>query len=227
MTAGWTPKPGSVADRAITYLQSQQAGGAEVSSAALAEAIGAPLGSIVPCLQPALDAGLVHARQKGGHARSPKFWSLVSKIENRAWVPKPAGAHDDDGKPIQRIVPAKGAPPLPIVPPLFPSATSSTDMSCSADNEPPLTAVEQRVPESWTAGQRLPAREAPAEQANPARGVQLEPRVMRTALWSAGSLEIRRGTASRTVDLLILTADETRALVRYLERMADSGDGAA
>ena len=49
---------------------------------------------------------------------------------------------------------------------------------------------------------------------------------MRTALWSDGSLEIRRGTASRTVDLLILTADETRALVRYLERMAESGEGA-
>ena len=76
-----------MADRAIAYLQSQPAAGTEVSSAALAEAIGAPLGSIVLCLQPALDAGLVHARQKGGHARSPKFWSLVSKIEDRAWFP--------------------------------------------------------------------------------------------------------------------------------------------
>jgi hypothetical protein len=205
MADTFIPRPGSVADRAIAYLQSHPAAGAELSSAALAEAIGAPLGSIVPCLQPALDAGLVHARQKGGHARSPKFWSLaVSKIEDRAWFPKPTAA-----KPARAAAPAKTCAPV------------------SADNEPPLTAVEQRVPESWTAGQRLPARQAPAEQANPERGVQLEPRVMRTALWSDGSLEIRRGTASRTVDLLILTADETRALVRYLERMADLDEGAA
>ena len=224
MAATFIPRPGSVADRAIAYLQSHLAAGAELSSAALAEAIGAPLGSIVPCLQPALDAGLVHARQKGGHARSPKFWSLaVGKIEDRAWFPKPTAA-----KPARAAEPAKACAPVGAdVPPLFASAPSSTDMSCSADNEPPLTAVEQRVPESWTAGQRLPAREAPAEQANPPRAVQLEPRAMRTALWSDGSLEIRRGTASRTVDLLILTADETRALVRYLERMADSGEGAA
>ena len=71
------PRPGSVADRAIAYLQSQPAAGTEVSSAALAEAIGAPAGSIIACLQPALDAGLVFARKKGGHARSPAFWSLV------------------------------------------------------------------------------------------------------------------------------------------------------
>lgn len=203
MATTFTPKPGSVADRAIAYLQSQPAAGTEVSSAALAEAIGAPLGSIVPCLQPALDAGLVHARQKGGHARSPKFWSLVSKIEDRAWFPQWPAA-----------MPARAAEQAK---PCAPAA---------ADNEPPLTAVEHSVPQVWSGSQRLPALEAHAEQANPARGVQLEPRVMRTALWSDGSLEIRRGTASRTVDLLILTADETRALVRYLERMAESGEGA-
>lgn len=218
MAATFTPKPGSVADRAIAYLQSQPAAGTEVSSAALAEAIGAPLGSIVPCLQPALDAGLVHARQKGGHARSPKFWSLaVSKIEDRAWFPKPTGA-----KPARAARPAKTCAPV------------------GADNEPPLTAVEHSVPDVWTGGQRLPAREAPAEQAHPPR-VATEskpataltsapptlPTAIRTALWSDGSLEIRRCRDTRTIEVLILTADETRALVRYLERMADSGEGAA
>lgn len=73
----YTPKPGSVADRAIAHLQSQPPAGAEVSTSALAEAVGATGDSLRMCLQPALDAGAVFARKRGGHVRSPMFWSLA------------------------------------------------------------------------------------------------------------------------------------------------------
>lgn len=72
----YTPAPGSTAGRALAFLQWQPAG-AEISTSALADSAGVPAGGFVGAMEAALKAGLVFARKKGGHLRSPLFWSLV------------------------------------------------------------------------------------------------------------------------------------------------------
>lgn len=59
----------------------------------------------------------------------------------------------------------------------------------------------------------------------PAAAPAADATTVRVALWSDGTLEIRRCRAERTVELCMLDAAETRGLVHYLERMA-CGDGA-
>jgi len=66
----------------------------------------------------------------------------------------------------------------------------------------------------------LPANEVPPE---PEAAPAVPPKGMRVALWSDGSLQIQRACG----DLIALTTEETRHLVRYLERMAESGDATA
>lgn len=75
-TRVYTPDPGTTPDRALAWLRSQPVG-TEVSTSALAASAGVPHGGLTVAMQPALKAGLVFARQKGGHVRSPLFWSLV------------------------------------------------------------------------------------------------------------------------------------------------------
>lgn len=77
----YTPRPGSVADRALSHLRAQPFG-AELSTSKLAEALGVQSFGLASAMQPALDAGMLLARQKGGHQRSPMFWSL--KIDHAA-----------------------------------------------------------------------------------------------------------------------------------------------
>ena len=49
------------------------------------------------------------------------------------------------------------------------------------------------------------------------------PQGFRCALWSNGILEVRRETVGGAAELVLFSADEVRHLVRYLERMAESG----
>jgi hypothetical protein len=91
-----TPNPASVPSRALRYLETLPSG-AEISNAKLAEAIGSDPSAMPSCMALHVKNGLVIRRQKGGHPRSPIFWSLPP---------------DDDGKPVQRVVAAKDAPPL-------------------------------------------------------------------------------------------------------------------
>ena len=79
MAATFTPKPGSVADRAIAYLQSQPAAGTEVSSAALAEAIGAPLGSIVLACSPRSTPGWCTRARRAGMRDRPSSGRLSAR----------------------------------------------------------------------------------------------------------------------------------------------------
>lgn len=74
----YDPKPGSVPFRALAYMATLDKG-AEVATAGLATAIGyANAGSLTAVLQDARNAGAIFARQKGGHPKSPLFWSLVN-----------------------------------------------------------------------------------------------------------------------------------------------------
>lgn len=69
----YKPNPGSIASRAIAHLETLA--GAEISGPRLAEAIGCEPTSIAASLAAARAAGVVFSRQKGGHIRSPVFWS--------------------------------------------------------------------------------------------------------------------------------------------------------
>lgn len=207
-STSYSPRAGSVADRVIHHLRTL-APRAELTSAALAEALGVEHNAIGPSMAPAVVAGAVYVRRKGGHPRAPQFWSLHEHAGATAPHSRQNGAQEDDGLPIQRIVPANGAPPLPIVPPLF---------------APLAEAGEHAVPQVWTAGQQVSARDlieppapttaAPAVAAAPAADHQ----DLRFALWSDGSLELRRGSGL----MALLRPDETRALVSYLERLAET-----
>lgn len=76
MTVAYAPAPGTVAYRALAHLETLDRG-AELTSAQLAEAIRVPPANIPGSLQSALDHRVVFSRKKGGHLRSPAFWSLV------------------------------------------------------------------------------------------------------------------------------------------------------
>lgn len=73
----YTPAPGSLACRVMGFLERQEDRTAEFSTAVIADALGVPATSIIPALDAALAAGTVFNRKKGGHMRSPLFWSLV------------------------------------------------------------------------------------------------------------------------------------------------------
>jgi hypothetical protein len=76
MTSPYEPRPGTVAFRVLAHLATLPAG-AEVLTSALAEPIGQPTSSVVPCLEPALAAGKLFKRQRDAHVRSPYWWSLA------------------------------------------------------------------------------------------------------------------------------------------------------
>lgn len=183
----YTPKPGSVADRAIAHLQSQPPAGAEVSTSALAEAVGATGDSIRMCLQPALDAGAVFARKRGGHVRSPMFWSIKD-----------------------HSLPVNGSPSRPL--------TLTVDTQGLPDEVVEQLSKPERL--AREAAQEAPAASQPKPEVARRPAPKVAPATpdlgLRIALWSDGTLQIQRDAA----DLVLLTAAETRALVRYLERLA-------
>lgn len=208
MSSSYSPRAGSVADRVIHHLRTL-APRAELTSAALAEALGIEHNATAPAWRRPSPLARCTCGARAAIRARPQFWSLHEHAGATAPHSRQNGAQEDDGLPIRRIVPANGAPPLPIVPPLF---------------APLAEAAEHAVPETWTAGQQVSARDlieppapttaAPAVAAAPAADHQ----DLRFALWSDGSLELRRGSGL----MALLLPDETRALVNYLERLAET-----
>lgn len=101
MTTAYSPAPGTVAYRALAHLETLDRG-AELSSAQLAEAINAPAAVIQPSMVAPLRAGMVFSRQKGGHQRSPMFWSLVdhqAASHAKPEAPAPARAAQSHAEP--------------------------------------------------------------------------------------------------------------------------------
>lgn len=70
----YTPQPGTIPAKAIEWLRAQPPG-AEVSSAELAEAIGADTSSIIPCLVTPRQHGIVKSSHRPGNKRL-LYWSL-------------------------------------------------------------------------------------------------------------------------------------------------------
>lgn len=116
MSGGYTPAPGSVAFRALAYLETLSPG-AELLTSALAEALGTEGRNISPCMEPALAAGLVFRRQRDTHMRSPFWWSLVDhgrapKIDIRKpAVPVAVRASIPEARDSQQVLKATAARP--------------------------------------------------------------------------------------------------------------------
>lgn len=203
MSSSYSPRAGSVADRVIHHLRTL-APRAELTSAALAEALGIEHNAIGPSMAPAVAAGAVYVRRKGGHPRAPQFWSLHEHAGATAPHSRQNGAQEDDGLPIRRIVPANGAPPLPIVPPLF---------------APLVEATEHAVPQVWTAGQQVSARdliEPRAEtSATPTPVAPPQPcATFRCGLFSDGEFVLSANGQTLTLD-----AAQTRQLANFFDRI--------
>ncbi len=73
----YEPRPGTVAFRALAYLETLPQG-AEVMTSALAEALRLDdYKTLAPCLEAAVKGGAVFQRKRDDHARSPWWWSLT------------------------------------------------------------------------------------------------------------------------------------------------------
>lgn len=84
----YTPRPGSIAERAIEHLKTLPRG-AEVMTSALAEELGTPGENLFGCLEAAHKHGAIFKRQKIDGPRAPFFWSLVDHSSiPRAQVPR-------------------------------------------------------------------------------------------------------------------------------------------
>lgn len=82
----YEPRPGSLADRAIAHLRDLDPG-AEITTAMLAAALQSQPLTLRTSLEFARGRGAIFSRQKGGHARSPMFWSLVDHSSAPANAP--------------------------------------------------------------------------------------------------------------------------------------------
>lgn len=102
----YTPKPGSAADRAISYLGRVKG---EVSTSDLADAIACTPYGLGNTLGRAVDAGLLIKRQHRAGTSAPLFWSLPAESVAEAVAPKPEPATDIPV--VQRTVPAAEAGP--------------------------------------------------------------------------------------------------------------------
>lgn len=106
-STAYAPQPGTTAFRAIAYLQMHKLG-TEMLNSHLAEALGIAPQSLHACMARALEARLVFARQKGGHARSPTFWSLVdhaaATVSDKAASLSPAAGN---AAPAHRTTPVR------------------------------------------------------------------------------------------------------------------------
>ncbi|OWQ92012.1 hypothetical protein CDN99_06550 [Roseateles aquatilis] len=193
MTAAYTPQPGTIPFRALAYLRTQPLG-KKYSTGELAEAIDVDPLSMGPCLMTAVTAGLISRTKAPGQRW--RQWSLGTGAPAAA----PAPAADADAED-----PADFTPNAPRA--TAPSANEAALQAWPA--QPPAPAPEP------------PPAEAPAPIAvppaapKPRAARQAEP-TFACALWSDGRLQLTRGNAV----LAQLTADETRALLHYLDRIA-------
>lgn len=88
-TTTYDPRPGTVAYRALAHLATLEHG-AEISGPRLSELLGIESATLRACMQPAVAAGKVFARQKDRtYQRAPMFWSLVDHDANRPTTPPP------------------------------------------------------------------------------------------------------------------------------------------
>ena len=239
----YTPKPGSTAWRVMAHLETLPAG-AEIMTSALAEAIGEPANNVSPCLEAALAAGLLFRRQRDAHVRSPYWWSLTDRSAQpkpprpRVEVPvflaqaqdsgtaDPVSAADGSQKPNggERERPVRaGSEHTPKG-----ANRDATGFEGRGEQSPDATDCEARSKVMAPGGSESPTGRgrdaAPALGAAPAftPAAAGPARNMRCALWSNGVLQIERDTVGGAAELVLLTCEETRQLLEYLDRMREA-----
>lgn len=217
--ANYTPREGSVAKRLVDYLRSRPAD-EWVVTAALAEACETESQSVNSYLAGAVNARLVVRQQVPG----TRLWAW--RIATEADLVKPTLAGEEQGDPSDDD--ADKTPPSP------PAALGSIFNLAASGIEMPRTVIEKPAPEpkdhpapapaamqpwepvpkgklrSWLT---LPQPQTADDQIAPVDGANGE---FGCALWNNGVLML-------SVDgtLVELSAERTRELVRYLERMAE------
>lgn len=198
MRASYEPRPGTVAFKLLAHMELLHKG-SEITSSLLAAACGIDPNSVGPQLEPAVKAGLIFSRQKGGHPKSPRFWSLVDhsagcdviKTEPADPAPAPPAALVVDHLPAPKV---KEAPRERSKAKAKPEAVPSVRQY--------IEAIERSVPPDADEGILVGG-------AGPTRPYVPE---LRVALWSDGTLEVRRDPG----DLVLFTRAEARAIVDYL-----------
>jgi hypothetical protein len=200
MTSTYTPLQGSVAERAYEYLRRHA--GEWIANAKMSEAFHCDGSSIIQSLRTALERKLVERRNEGRLV----FWRMPKAPGG------PGDEPDDDERPVQRTVSAPSRDPaltggllrvrsaFDLAPRLGPPAPDDDD-----DGDGECRNLDAPAP--------LPmASPRPTGSVVPGQGTQF-------ALWSNGVLEIRRQD-----DLVLLTKDDTRALLRYLTNLSAAWD---
>lgn len=226
----YEPKPGSVAQRAIAHLESLEPG-ASLTSAALAEAIGVDPAVISGSLESPLKAGVVLAHQRGGHPKSPRFWALAQPRTNGRTAglePAADGSQKPNGEAMAAVRPAKAGSVEGIV--------SARQVNCGvASNGSPQTAGADATPKRDHRGPPIRDRSNRGTRTSGARSPENDvtagetaPPPMRIALWSDGVLQVMRAPGPDGVaELVFFSAEETRQLVQYLDRMAIDEEASA
>lgn len=243
----YTPKPGSAADRAVSYLGRVKG---EVCTADLADAIACTPYGLGRTLGRAVDAGLLIKRQHKAGTSAPLFWSLPAESVAEAVAPKPEPATDIPV--VQRTVPAaeagpSGWTPHPLDAAWHPRAANGKDSSALDAGQHadagPLTINEAAA---WkedthrgmsgtseiqpTKAGRWPAgpESAQAPDLEHIAGVAPGPlHPIRLALWSDGTLQIERKTVGGAAELVLLCRDEVRQIAAFLSdpAMGVRGEG--
>lgn len=219
--SAYEPRPGTVAFKLLAHIELLHKG-SEITSSLLAAACGIDPNSVGPQLQPAVKAGLIFSRQKGGHPKSPRFWSLV---DHSAKTPEGQGsqlvlkAEPAKADATDRDAPAVASPgvgpmgadqaadaAVAVAPPPVKAVRKPSKPKAKPEAVPSvrqyIEAIERSVPsdadEGILVGGAVPTRPYVPE--------------LRVALWSDGTLEVRRSPD----DLVLFTRAEARAIVDYL-----------
>lgn len=103
MSYAYQLRAGTLAWRAMNWLRTFLADddSGEISTTAWATGLQVTTPELISAMQPVLKARLVFSRQKGGHIRSPLFWSLVDHTR-KEYTPERGSQH---------VVKAEGASP--------------------------------------------------------------------------------------------------------------------
>lgn len=216
------PEPGTVAWRAVAHLDGLPKG-AEIVTSALAEAARSDAVTVSSCLQTALTHGLVFRRRKDSHPRSPWFWSLTD--HSKTGQLGTHTLHAAPAEPPAAAPPAQAEPPAPSDEPqipqfITPKASLTEPLVIVAPSPAEQAAMARTFDRLSTPGvsSKLAERMGfpSAETLQRMLDSKPQPLPTRFALCSDGTLEINRDGEVA----LLLSRDETRALVEYLDRIS-------
>lgn len=204
----YAPRPGTIPARAIAHMADWPLD-RRIAPPVLSATLEVEVMSLHSSLAPSIRHGVVVREKKEGRV----FFGRGSGVPIEDDEP-------DDQPPIRRTVPAKVGGVSLVDMPAWVAPPALTLAEPGAGLPPPDpddfgSEVEVYRPCAKTAHPTpttpLPVVASPYKP--PTAGI-------RCALWSDGQLQVQRGVA----EVILFSAEETRHLVHYLERMAESAD---